>query len=585
MFDAYKKFFAFSGEQKKNWYKGLVVEFLRSIFEAFQFIALLVVLKGLIEKNITVQTVFVVFGVMLTSVVGATVCWYWAHNLEGQANYRMCEKKRIHIGDRMKYMPMGYFNMQSLGSLTAAATSTMEDLESMSFAVIARTLVGIIRTVVFAVAIMFFDWRIGLIFLLGVFIFLIVNSSLLKKSRQLSPERIKVQTQLVDAVLEYIQGMSVVRAFHGDKAANHTLNTTIEETEHQNFKLERKRIPYNVAEQIILRVIAVLAIVFSVWLFLQNKMTLFTCLMMVVSAFLVYSELESAGEMFFMLPMIDASINRIEDIDQTPRMDEAGTVQTPKSHDIVFEHVDFSYGDRKIINNVSFTIPEDTMTAIVGPSGSGKTTLTSLMARFWDVNSGTVKLGGVDVKDYDLDSLMSNFSMVFQNVYLFNDSIENNIKFGKTEATHEEVVTVAKATRCHDFIMALPDGYKTVIGEGGATISGGERQRLSIARAMLKDAPIVILDEATANVDPENEAELQKAIEALTGGKTIIMIAHRLKTVRHADQILVLDHGKIVQRGTHEQLIRQKGIYTDFILKRRSAINWKINAQYEEVEE
>ena len=207
------------------------------------------------------------------------------------------------------------------------------------------------------------------------------------------------------------------------------------------------------------------------------------------------------------------------------------------------------------------------------------------MARFWDVNGGTVKLGGVDVKDYDLDSLMSNFSMVFQNVYLFNDSIENNIKFGKPEATHEEVVTVAKATRCHDFIMALPDGYKTVIGEGGATISGGERQRLSIARAMLKDAPIVILDEATANVDPENEAELQKAIEALTGGKTIIMIAHRLKTVRHADQILVLDHGKIVQRGTHEQLIQQKGIYTDFILKRRSAINWKINAQYEEVEE
>ena len=217
------------------------------------------------------------------------------------------------------------------------------------------------------------------------------------------------------------------------------------------------------------------------------------------------------------------------------------------------------------------------MQPIVGPSGSGKTTLTSLMARFWDVDSGSVKLGGIDVKDYALDSLMSNFSMVFQAVYLFNDSIENNIKFGKPDATHEEVVAVAKAARCHDFIAALPKGYDTVIGEGGATLSGGERQRLSIARAMLKDAPIVILDEATANVDPENEVDLQEAIEALTGGKTIIMIAHRLKTVRRANQILVLEHGRITQRGTHDQLVQEPGIYADFIRTRQKAVNWKIS--------
>ena len=261
-----------------------------------------------------------------------------------------------------------------------------------------------------------------------------------------------------------------------------------------------------------------------------------------------------------------------------PRNDEGGYVQKPDQRDSSFEQLDFSYGERKIIRDVSFTIPEGTATAIVGPSGSGKTTLTSLMARFWDVDSGAVKLGGIDVKDYALDSLMRNFSMVFQRVYLFNDSIENNIKFGKPDATHEEVVAAAKAARCHDFITALPDGYDTIIGESGATISGGERQRLSIARAMLKDAPIIILDEATANVDPENEAELQEAIEALTGGKTIIMIAHRLKTVRNADQILVLDHGEIVQHGTHDQLIGQQGIYADFILNRRAAIDWKINS-------
>lgn len=577
MFDAYRRFFAFAGKQAGTWKKGLVFEFLRSIFEAFQFIALLIVLRALVEQNVTAATAWVAFGTMAVSVAGAALFWYLAHNSEGQANYRMCGDKRIHIGERMKYMPMGYFNSQSLGALTAAATTTMEEIEGMSFAVIARTVVGIIRTLVFTVAILCLDWRVGIVFLLGALLFLWVNAGLLKKSRQLSPERIHAQTALVDAALEYIQGMSVVRAFRGSRAAEKTMNEAIGQTEQKNFKLERKRIPYNVLEQIVLRVAAVAAILLSVWLFLHGSMSLFTCLMMTVSAFLVYSELESAGEMFFTLPMIDASISQVDAIDQAPRMDEGGSVRTPQSRDITFDHVDFSYGERKIIQDVSFTVPEGTTTAIVGPSGSGKTTLTSLMARFWDVDSGSVKLGGIDVKDYALDSLMSNFSMVFQTVYLFNDSIENNIKFGKPDATHEEVVAAAKAARCHDFISALPEGYDTVIGEGGATLSGGERQRLSIARAMLKDAPIVILDEATANVDPENEADLQEAIEALTGGKTIIMIAHRLKTVRRANQILVLEHGRITQRGTHEQLMQEPGIYADFIRARQKAVNWKIS--------
>ena len=577
MFDAYRRFFAFAGKQAGTWKKGLVFEFLRSIFEAFQFIALLIVLRALVEQNVTAATAWVALGTMAVSVAGAALFWYLAHNSEGQANYRMCGDKRIHIGERMKYMPMGYFNSQSLGALTAAATTTMEEIEGMSFAVIARTVVGIIRTLVFTVAILCLDWRVGIVFLLGALLFLWVNAGLLKKSRQLSPERIHAQTALVDAALEYIQGMSVVRAFRGSRAAEKTMNEAIGQTEQKNFKLERKRIPYNVLEQIVLRVAAVVAILLSIWLFLQGSMSLFTCLMMTVSAFLVYSELESAGEMFFMLPMIDASISQVDAIDQAPRMDEGGSVRTPQNRDITFDHVDFSYGERKIIQDVSFTVPEGTTTAIVGPSGSGKTTLTSLMARFWDVDSGSVKLGGIDVKDYALDSLMSNFSMVFQTVYLFNDSIENNIKFGKPDATHEEVVAAAKAARCHDFISALPEGYDTVIGEGGATLSGGERQRLSIARAMLKDAPIVILDEATANVDPENEADLQEAIEALTGGKTIIMIAHRLKTVRRANQILVLEHGRITQRGTHEQLMQEPGIYADFIRARQKAVNWKIS--------
>ena len=237
-----------------------------------------------------------------------------------------------------------------------------------------------------------------------------------------------------------------------------------------------------------------------------------------------------------------------------------------------------SIGERTVIDDVSLSIPERTSCAIVGPSGSGKTTLVNLMARFWDVDAGTVSLGGEDVRDWKLDELMAHFAMVFQDVYLFNDTIENNIKFGRPDATHEQVVAAARAARCHDFVEALPEGYATMLGEGGATVSGGEKQRISIARALLKDAPIVLLDEATANVDPENEDELQAAIEELTRRKTVVMIAHRLKTVRHADQILVLDGGRIVQRGTHDELMAEGGIYEDFVRMREKALGWKVGA-------
>ena len=225
---------------------------------------------------------------------------------------------------------------------------------------------------------------------------------------------------------------------------------------------------------------------------------------------------------------------------------------------------------------MTLNIPEKTTTAIVGPSGGGKTTLVNLLARFWDVDAGAVSLGGRNVKDYDMDSLMSNFSFVFQNVYLFHDTIANNIRFGQPEADLEDVIAAAKKACCHDFISALPDGYGTVVGEGGASLSGGEKQRISIARAMMKDAPVIFLDEATANVDPENENELMRAIQALTAEKTVVMIAHRLKTVEHADQILVIDHGRIVQQGTHSELMEQDGIYRDFIGERREAASWKV---------
>nr|MCR5305748.1 ATP-binding cassette domain-containing protein [Oscillospiraceae bacterium] len=273
---------------------------------------------------------------------------------------------------------------------------------------------------------------------------------------------------------------------------------------------------------------------------------------------------------------VSVCVEQASEILSIPEMDINGDEITPESHDIELKNVTFAYENRTIINGVDLKIPECTTTAIVGPSGGGKTTLTNLMARFWDVQSGEVLLGGKNVKGYSFDSLMRNFSFVFQRVYLFEDTIANNIRFGEPDAPMEKVVEAAKKARCHDFIMSLPDGYDTVIGEGGLSLSGGEKQRISIARAIMKDSPVIILDEATANVDPENEAELTKAIEELTKEKTIIMIAHRLKTVEHADQIIVIDGGKIVQQGRHHELMQQDGIYRTFVTDRQKAASWKL---------
>lgn len=300
--------------------------------------------------------------------------------------------------------------------------------------------------------------------------------------------------------------------------------------------------------------------------------------MLYISSFIVYASLETAGNYSALLRVIDASVDRAQEILSAPQMDLSGEVLTPENRNIGAGNIAFSYDQRRIIDGISLQIPEKTTTAIVGPSGGGKTTLVNLLARFWDVDEGQVTLGGRNVKDYDMDSLMKNFSFVFQNVFLFHDTIANNIRFGQPEAPMEAVIEAAKKACCHDFIMTLPDGYDTLIGEGGASLSGGERQRISIARAMMKDAPVIFLDEATANVDPENENELISAIHALTSEKTVIMIAHRLKTVEHANQILVVDHGRIVQQGTHAQLMQQEGIYRHFVSEQREAASWKVKS-------
>lgn len=575
MLTALRKIYDFAGNWQGVLKKSVAFSLLHSIFDMFQIAALFLILIGLTE-GMTLQIIVFTLLLLIIGILGKIYCSYISDFSQTKVGYYMCAEKRIHVGDRMKYMPMGYFNDHSLGKLTSAVTTTIGDVENNAPSVLITVVHGFVHVVVITIVMFFFDWRIGSLCCLGILLFLVCNSMMQKKSQKISLERQRAQEDLVGATLEYIQGMNIVKSFNLGGNSNQKMKQAIEESRVRNTKLETVFIPYGAAQQFVLRLISVSIMFCSILFYLQGSMTLVYCLLMCVASFLIFNELEKAGGKSFALRLIESSIDKINEIDETPIMDLSGQNITPPNMDIELKDVSFSYGEHQIFRCINLSVPSRTTLAIVGPSGSGKTTLCSLIARFWDVQSGSITLGGTDIRDYTLDKLLSNFSIVFQNVYLFADTIENNIRFGKPDASHDEVVRVAKKACCHDFIMALPQGYDTVIGESGATLSGGEKQRISIARAILKDAPIVILDEATSSVDPENESDLQAAIESLTESKTVITIAHRLKTVKNADQIVVIADGKITQRGTHEQLKMQSGIYADFINIRHKTTGWKL---------
>ena len=573
MYGTLKKIIAFAGSKEGLLKKSLLFAFLSGLFAALQFAALFIVVEALVSDNRDSRFIWISLGIMAVSLVGRIITTYFSTMEQTETGYCMVAEKRIHIGDRLRYIPMGYFNKNSIGNITAIVTTTLGDVENSAARVLVSVLGGFFNSVALVIVLLVFDWRIGLIAAIGVLLYLAAAELALRKSACLSGVRQHTQESLVESVLEYIQGMGIVKAFGMEKDSTQSIDSA---SCRDNLKLTKASVPYDALKQVVVRVFSVLLPLASIYFWLNGSLSLAYGVILVVASFMVFNDLENAGNMASLLQMLAASMDTANSIDDTPVMDEKGADVVPASSEIIFDNVDFSYADRKILDHVSFTIPAGTTTAIVGPSGSGKTTMCNLIARFWDVDAGRITVGGKDVRDFKLDSLMKNISMVFQSVYLFADTIENNIKFGCPDATHEQVVEAAKKACCHDFISALPEGYDTVIGEGGGTLSGGEKQRISIARAMLKNAPIIILDEATSSVDPENEDELQRAIEALTHDKTIIMIAHRLKTVRNADQIIVLDNAHIVQRGTHAELIRQKGLYADFVSARQEAIGWKL---------
>lgn len=572
-----KKFFDFCNRNNRNkLYRSVALGVLEAMFTAMKIPAAFFAIGAVLENRIDTQHILIVIGLMLLSTLGKMVINRFSSMLQTEAGYDTCARKRIEIGEHLRYLPMGYFNDTSLGHITSVTTNTMEQVGDIATRAIMMVLQGSLTTVVVALFMFAFDVRIGLIALAGIGIFLLINQWTNRAVMKVAEEKLSADREMVGVILEYIQGIAEIRNYNIISQNRSAIHKSIERKKNADIKAELSAIPAVGVQNLIVKLLGVAIAGASLWFCLNRTMELSYTITMLLCSFMVFESLDLAGTYTALLKVIGRGVDLANEILSIEQMDIDGEEIKPENRDICLEHVGFAYENRKIIDDVTLQIRENTTTAIVGPSGGGKTTITALIARFWDVQEGTVTLGGRNVKDYSFDSLMENFSFVFQRVYLFEDTIANNIRFGKPEASMDEVIEAAKKASCHDFITALPDGYDTVIGEGGATLSGGEKQRIAIARAIMKDAPVIILDEATANVDPENEKELTEAIENLTKQKTIIMIAHRLKTVRKADQIIVVDKGRIAERGKHEELLQQKGIYYNFICGRKQAVSWKL---------
>ena len=579
MFKTLKQFFDFCNkEDRSKLYLAIALGVVKAIFAALRMPAIAVVVQGLIDGQMTMKHLWLSLGIMIVSVLGQFLINLKTTMLQCEAGYHSCAHKRIEIAEHLRYLPMGFFNKNSLGVITNVTTNTMESLADIATRIVMITTQGILTTAVITCFVFAFDRRIGLVLTAGIVLYIFFNAVMQQAIRPAAPRKHRADEDLVSQVIEYVQGIAEVKNYSMTDDTAKKLDAAITEKQGADTHLEYTVIPWVTMQNLATKMTGVVMCILSLKLYFAGSMPLLYCIMMMVASFMVYESLDSMSSFTALMRNINIAVTKTKEILDMPPMDIDGAEIEPSKRDIELKKVSFSYDKKKIIDGVSLRIPEKTTTAFVGPSGGGKTTLCHLMARFWDVQEGEVFLGGKNVKDYSFDSLMKNFSFVFQNVYLFEDTIANNIRFGEPEAPMERVIEAAKKAKCHDFIMSLPNGYETIIGEGGASLSGGEKQRISIARAIMKDAPIIILDEATANVDPENETELTAAIEALTKEKTIIMIAHRLKTVRHADQIFVIDNGHIAEKGTHDDLMKQEGIYKSFVEGRQEAASWKIAA-------
>lgn len=581
MFKTMKRIIRWAGRYKKRLYLGSVCSFFSSLATAIPtMVAAYALDKAIqaywtntaIEPALIWQTLWIIVG----SIALNFLLSYLRAVLQESIGTEVAAGQRIHLGDVLKRVPLGYFSQNSVGDILAGVTTELSVLELQGMKMVDAVINGYAKFIAIVLCLIFFSPVAAAISVIGVVLSALALHGISRHSEKTATTAHEAVENMSGAAIEYIRGLSVVKSFGQEGASTQSFRSANKALKDIRIGIEKGFTPFNCLHLFALKLASMGIVFICAWQAAQGQMSMAFFLMFVLFSFVMFGSVENINDAAHLLGVIDSAMDKLEALENAEYIDQDGTDIKPTSYDIEFKDVSFGYDDRMVLHDLNFTIPQNATTAIVGPSGGGKTTLCNLIARFYDVNSGTITLGGTDIRAFTCDSLLRNISMVFQNVYLFRDTIKNNIKFGRPDAADEQIIAAAKAARCHDFIMALPDDYDTVIGEGGSSLSGGEKQRISIARAMLKDAPIVILDEATASIDPENEHLIQEAISALTHGKTIITIAHRLATIENADQILVIDGGTVAQRGTHEELLEQEGTYKTFIKIREQAEGWRI---------
>ncbi|MDO4721367.1 MAG: ABC transporter ATP-binding protein [Peptostreptococcaceae bacterium] len=581
MFRSIKRILDWAGKYRSRLYLGCFCSFFAVWCSAFPILiaarALTLVLDDLKGKApLPWSAVWLSLLGIVASILLRYVFSYRKAKLQESIGDEVAAEERLQIGDILKRVSLGYFSENSTGDILTAITGDLSNLELMGMKLIDAVVNGYINLLAVILLMFGISPLAALTVILGAAASFVFLGNISRHSRQNAKAKQTSQERITDAALEYIRGLPIVKSFGQEGISIREWQEACSRHKEVNLKIERGVVPSNCAHFLSLKTASVLLILIAGMQTIRGSMQLPVFLLLSMFAFMIFGCIENMSDSVYMLGLIDASLDKLEAIKQAKFIDEEGKDFPISRYDIDFQSVCFGYGEKIVLQDLSFHLPQQSSTAIVGASGSGKSTICSLITRFYDVNGGRVMIGGHDVREFTCDSLLKNISMVFQNVYLFHDSIRNNIGFGKPGATEEEIIEAAKKARCHDFIIALPKGYDTLVGEGGSSLSGGEKQRISIARAMLKDAPIIILDEATASIDPENEHLIQQAISELVYGKTILTIAHRLSTIENADQILVIDEGRLLQTGTHDQLSSQPGIYRDFIDIRQRAEGWHI---------
>lgn len=573
MFEALKSVWNFSKKRQGSLVKILILSFIEGIFVMLKMIAIILAVNAMFNSNLMDNYIYKVMILGIVCIIGVFGLGYFTQLGSVSVGFEMAKDKRLYFGSLFKKLYLGFFSKNSVGNINSTLTTSISTVEQVAPIILIHVIGGILSAISIVLGFAYYEMQVSVIIFAGILTYLLVVNYQMKISRSEAPKRQLAQTKLTESAIEFIQGISVIKAF-GMGEKDERVKKDIDGSCANNINLSEKSIPSSICAGLTIQLFEIMIISYAFFMWNSGEISPQKAINLLIMSFVIFQSVSQAGSILSMIGLLDSSLKDISSMENAEEIKVLSPIQNIKSNEIEFKNVSFSYGKGEVLKGISVALKPNTLTAIIGPSGSGKTTFCKLIPRFYDVSEGEILIGGAKTTNISTEELMKNISMVFQNVYLFEDTIMNNIRLAKPNASDEDIISAAKKARCHDFIKSLQKGYETKIGEAGSTLSGGEKQRIAIARAILKDAPIVILDEFTSALDVENERHILQAIDNLVQNKTVIMIAHRLETVRKADNIIVLDKGEIAQEGTHNELITQDGIYKSFISIRERANKW-----------